>query len=105
MSDVSVIIVNFNAGPLLKQAVQSVLLSETVSKIIIVDNLSTDQSMDEMERIAILQSRLKCIRNQENLGFARACNIGVANAGESEYLIFLNPDCLMESNALETLIS
>ncbi len=105
MSDVSVIIVNFNAGPLLKQAVQSVLLSEAVSKVIIVDNLSTDQSMDEMERIAILQSRLKCIRNQENLGFARACNIGVANAGESEYLIFLNPDCLMESNALETLLA
>jgi hypothetical protein len=105
MSFLDAIIVNYNAGTLLNQAVQALLCSEAVSKVIIVDNLSTDQSMDEMERIAILQSRLICIRNQENLGFARACNIGVANAGESEYLIFLNPDCLMESKALETLLA
>ncbi len=96
MSFLDAIIVNYNAGTLLNQAVQALLCSEAVSKVIIVDNHSTDQSMDEMERIAILQSRLICIRNQENLGFAKACNIGVANAGESEYLIFLNPDCLME---------
>jgi len=105
MPNVCAIIVNYNAGLLLKQAVQSVLCSEAVSKVIVVDNLSSDQSIDEMERIAVSQSRLRCIRNKENLGFAKACNIGVAAADESEYLLFLNPDCLMEGNALEALLA
>lgn len=105
MSDVSVIIVNFNAGPLLKQAVQSVLLSEAVSKAIIVDNKSTDQSMSEIEQLCLLQPRLTCIRNKENIGFAKACNIGVEAADNCEYLFFLNPDCLMKGNALETLLT
>jgi len=42
MEKVTVIIVNYNAGPLLRQAVQAVLCSEAVSKVIIVDNHSTE---------------------------------------------------------------
>jgi len=105
MSDVSVIIVNFNAGPLLKQAAQSVLLSEAVSKVIIVDNKSTDQSISKIEHLCLLQLRLTCIRNKENIGFAKACNIGVEAADNCEYLLFLNPDCLMKGNSLETLLT
>ncbi|MRR15261.1 MAG: glycosyltransferase family 2 protein [Deltaproteobacteria bacterium] len=105
MPSACAIIVNYDAGPFLKQVVNSVLCSQAVRKVIVVDNHSTDQSMDEAEWIAVSQSRLTCIRNQENLGFAKACNIGVAAAGESEYLLFLNPDCLMEENALETLLA
>jgi len=105
MEKVTVIIVNYNAGPLLRQAVQAVLCSEAVSKVIIVDNHSTDGSMDAMERLAVSQPRLICIRNKENFGFAKACNIGVEAAGNGEYLLFLNPDCLMESKALETLLA
>jgi GT2 family glycosyltransferase len=105
MPSACAIIVNYDAGPFLKQVVNSVLCSEAVHKVIVVDNHSTDQSMDEAERIAVSQSRLACIRNKENLGFAKACNIGVAAADESEYLLFLNPDCLMEEKALETLLA
>ena len=105
MSFLGAIIVNYNAGPLLHQAVQALLCSEAVSKVIIVDNHSKDHSMDEIERIAVLQSRLICIHNKENFGFAKACNIGVEAAGNCEYLLFLNPDCLMASNALETLLA
>ena len=105
MDNVSVIIVNYNAGPLLKRVVNSVLCLHSVSKIIVVDNGSTDQSKAEVDDLSISSSRLICIHNQENLGFAKACNIGVAHAGESEYMLFLNPDCLMQSNALETLLA
>ena len=105
MVNVSVIIVNYNAGLLLNKAVSSVLCSESVSKVIVVDNSSTDHSMDEMERLAAAQSRLISIRNNKNLGFAKACNIGIAAAGEKDALLFLNPDCLMEDNALEKLLA
>jgi hypothetical protein len=105
MSFLAAIIVNYNAGHLLSQAVQVLLCSGAVSKVIIVDNHSTDNSLKDIERLASSGPRLLCIRNKENLGFAKASNIGVANAAESEYLLFLNPDCLMESNALETLLA
>ncbi|MGB5217978.1 MAG: glycosyltransferase family 2 protein [Smithella sp.] len=105
MRNVSAIIVNYNAGPLLKESFNMLLGSASVAKVFVVDNGSTDHSMDEMDQLAALQSRLICIRNSKNLGFARACNIGVEAAGNCEYLLFLNPDCLIDGNALELLLA
>jgi GT2 family glycosyltransferase len=105
MSRVSAIIVNYNAGELLLGVVNSVLYSGAVAKVIIVDNGSADNSMDEIEHLAILQSRLICIRNEKNLGFAKACNMGIALAGENDDLLFLNPDCIMNPDALETMLA
>jgi hypothetical protein len=105
MSKISAIIVNYNAGLILNEAVNSLLGSESVAKVIVVDNGSTDHSMDEIERLADSRSCLICIRNNKNLGFAKACNIAITAAGENDYLLFLNPDCLIDSNALETLLA
>jgi GT2 family glycosyltransferase len=105
MPNLSAIIVNFNAGPILNKVINLLLRSESVTRVIVVDNNSTDHSMDEVERLADSQSRLKCIRNNENLGFAKACNIGIGADGESDYLLFLNPDCLIDSKALDTLLA
>ena len=105
MPNVSAIIVNYNAGPILNHAVNLLLGSASIFKIIVVDNGSTDHSMDEMERLADSQSRLMCIRNNKNLGFAKACNIAVLAAGENDYLLFLNPDSLVDKDALETLLA
>ena len=104
MPKVSAIIVNYNAGLILNEAVNLLLGSASVAKAIVVDNGSTDYSMDELEHLAASQSRLVCIRNNKNMGFAKACNIAIAAAGENDYLLFLNPDCLVDSNALETLL-
>ncbi|MCX5848701.1 MAG: glycosyltransferase family 2 protein [Deltaproteobacteria bacterium] len=105
MSNLSAIIVNYNAGPVLNEAVNSLLDSASVTKVIVVDNASTDHSMEEMERLAVSQPRLMCIRNNKNLGFAKACNIGIAADGESDYLLSLNPDCIVDSGALEKLLT
>ena len=105
MSHISAIIVNYNAGLILNEAVNSLLGSDSVAQVIIVDNGSTDHSMDEIERLAVSQLRLKCIRNNKNLGFAKACNIAIAAAGENDYFLFLNPDCLVDNATLETLLA
>jgi GT2 family glycosyltransferase len=105
MSHVSAIIVNYNAGIILNEAVNSLLGSDSVAQVIIVDNGSADHSMDEIERLAVSQLRLRCIRNNKNLGFAKACNIAIAAAGENDYLLFLNPDCLVDNDTLETLLA
>jgi GT2 family glycosyltransferase len=95
-----VIIVNFDSGGFLKDAVESVLRSPLVSHIYAVDNASTDTSLDSLPR----DDRLSIIRNPANLGFAAACNIGVARA-TSDIVLFLNPDCQVAEGAVEYLIA
>ena len=105
MPKVSAIIVNYNAGLILNEAVNLLLGSTSVAKVIVVDNASTDHSMEELEYLAASQSRLICIRNNKNLGFAKACNIAIAAAGGNDYLLFLNPDCLVNKDALDKLLA
>jgi len=101
---VSAIVVNYNAGSVLNETVKLLLDLKPVAQVIVVDNGSTDHSMEAIDNLALSQSHLICIRNNKNLGFAKACNIGVVAAGENEYLLFLNPDCLPAQDALEKLL-
>ena len=105
MSKISAVIVNYNAGRLLNETVKSLLCSPLIIKIIVVDNNSRDNSMKHVEKLADVDSRIVCIRNNRNFGFAKACNIGIAADGESDYLIFVNPDCMVEKDALGRLLS
>lgn len=94
---VSIIIVNWNSGKQLSECVQSVLdfSSNTVTEVVIVDNGSTDNSLDAVSNIP----DVTIIRAGENLGFAVACNKGAAQA-DTPYLLFLNPDTRLESVSL-----
>lgn len=92
---ISVVIVNHNAGALLSQCIGSLLNAPHVAEIIVVDNASTDDSL------AILHGSSKIIisKNDKNVGFSRACNIGIKLARE-DYVLFLNPDCLVSQDGL-----
>ena len=98
---VSVIIVNYNGGACLAASVGSVL--GQCEQLIVVDNASTDDSLDGLDSLAS-GDQLKIIRNKENLGFAKACNIG-ARAATGNFFLFLNPDCIVESAAVSSLVS
>jgi GT2 family glycosyltransferase len=90
----SVIVVNFNSGELIFRCLERLRgRLPAASEVIVVDNASTDQSVECLE-----QARL--IRNTANLGFARAVNQGLAVA-DGDYLLLLNPDCLVEDWAIE----
>jgi GT2 family glycosyltransferase len=41
------------------------------------------------------EPRLKIVRNDVNLGFAVACNIGFSRA-KGDFVLFLNPDCRLD---------
>lgn len=105
MDEVAVVIVNYNAGDHLLDAVKSVLCSACASKVIVVDNASEDRSMDPIARLAVSELRLMLIQNENNLGFAKACNLGIASAGGSTYFLFLNPDCIIKPGALDKMLS
>ncbi|MCK9230776.1 MAG: glycosyltransferase family 2 protein [Syntrophales bacterium] len=104
MPNVSAIIVNYNAGNMLKDNVRALLRSKIVAEVLVIDNASDDDSVDSLKRLNASSKRLKVIRNTENEGFAGACNIGLG-AASGEYLLFVNPDCRVEPASLMVLRS
>jgi GT2 family glycosyltransferase len=97
-----VVIVNFNAGEFLTAAVESVLRSRSVAHVYIVDNASTDGSLDFLPHGH--DDRLTIINNTANLGFAAACNLGLMRTA-SENVLLLNPDCCVMEGAIDRLIT
>lgn len=101
MSDVltSVIIVNYNSGRYLQDCISSLHASSENIEIIVVDNASTDQSLMLVEENSAEIPNLQIIRNSRNLGFAAANNKAIARAA-GLYLLLLNPDCMVNGEAL-----
>ncbi len=96
---ISVIIVNYNSGPLLTDCVRLVLNSTTQVAVYLVDNASTDDSLSHLQQTFGKDNRLHILQNAANLGFAKAANLALPNT-EGEYLLFLNPDCLLHPDTL-----
>jgi GT2 family glycosyltransferase len=99
-----VVIVNYNAGAVLAEAVRTILPCPAVREVIVVDNQSADSSMATLESIFTGESRLRLLRNPANLGFAGGCNAAMAYF-QSPYQLFINPDCLVEPRAIGTMIA
>lgn len=97
---IATIIVNYNAGALLRSCVDSLLNCPIEIEIIVVDNASTDGSLDALVGLP----RVRIIKNPVNVGFAAACNIGLRVASAS-FLLFLNPDCTFKPGALGELLA
>jgi N-acetylglucosaminyl-diphospho-decaprenol L-rhamnosyltransferase len=98
----SVVIVACDSGTLLGECVASVLDSSAPLEIIVSDNASSDGSIEALESRWVGDARLRVLRNGANLGFAAGCNRAAAYA-RGDMLMFLNPDCRIEVDALERL--
>ncbi len=72
---------------------------EWVSEVVIVDNASPDDALEE----AAGRAWVKVVRNEENRGFAAACNQGAA-ASTGEILLFLNSDVAVPPAGLARLL-
>lgn len=102
----SVIIVNYNVKYYLDQCIRSVLRAfeemNTPAEIIVVDNHSTDGSVDYLEQRypQKLFPMVRFVRSAHNLGFARANNIAIRQS-RGEYVLLLNPDTIVGEDALK----
>lgn len=99
--DVSVVIVNYNTGPLLQHSVRAVLAQGAVKECIVVDNASHDDSIAGL-RTGENDNRLSIRLLDDNLGFAAGCNAGIADAS-GDFVLILNPDCLLEPETVARL--
>lgn len=104
MNPASVIIVNFNAGSLLIDCIRSVLASTVPVQVIVCDNKSTDGSIAELRCQFSGETRLTIIENLDNLGFATANNAALPYA-TGEYILFLNPDCIIQPETLGEMLA
>lgn len=99
MADISIIIVNFRGWGRLSQCLDSLSLIEDNRfsfEAIIVDNNSADGILDKFRQ---RYPKFTFILNAGNLGFANGCNLG-ANHSHGDYLLFLNPDTIVNAEAL-----
>ena len=99
----SVIIVSYNSIELLENCLFSVQKAmQTIDgEIIIVDNNSNDGSK---ESLPSKFPGVKFIFNNENLGFAKACNQG-SKISSGNNILFLNPDTVLPGTCLTDCIS
>ena len=98
---VSIIILNFNAGKLLLNCIESLTkLAYQNIELIIVDNVSTDNSQNQCKEKF---PQVKLIQNKKNSGYCGGNNVGIKNAN-GEFIIILNPDTIVESNLIDKLL-
>lgn len=99
MNKVSFIIVNYNGGKIIYDCIDSIVnaIKKVEFEVIIVDNDSSDNSIDLISNEENWKSRVRILKMGENLGFAKANNIGASNAS-GDILFFLNPDTLLEKD-------
>jgi len=85
------VVVNYNAGPALLSCVASVLGQDPLPELVVVDNASTD---DSLTRLREAQPSVRIVRSGDNLGYARAANLGIAATG-APVVAVLNPDTVL----------
>ena len=101
---VSVIIVNWNAGDVLKESLLSILNErELIKNVFVVDNNSTDGSVDG---ITELDEKISLMENGRNLGYSKAVNRVLQQKDKlAEYILVMNPDVVLYENTLTNLIN
>jgi GT2 family glycosyltransferase len=103
-TSLDIIIVNWNSGLHLRYCLDSMLRASSaefeLSRVVVVDNASSDGSVERAEAIALTTT---IIRNAENRGFAAACNQGSKDS-RADYLLFLNPDTTLLPESLTTAV-
>lgn len=103
--EVSVIVVNFNAGTYLQRCLSD-LSRQTFSRFeaLVVDNRSSDASFDKACRTLEHDARFRFFQMNHNYGFATANNLAAA-LSNAPWIATLNPDAFPEPTWLEELMS
>ncbi len=96
---IATIIVNYNAGETLRQCVNALLKSTEQTTITVVDNASSDRSAQDLQSFYGNHQRIEFLFNSSNLGFGPAVN-AVARRSDANWILILNPDCILETKTL-----
>jgi len=103
--NLSIVIVNHNQKELLKECLRNIQEAgiNFDYEIIVVDNASSDKSLELLSKFEIQNSKFKNICNNANVGFARGVNQGIKNS-LGEYILILNPDVVALPGSIEKMV-
>jgi GT2 family glycosyltransferase len=101
LKKIAVVILNWNGAKLLEQFLPSVIAYSSEASIYVVDNASTDSSI---EIIKSLFPSVKIIQNNGNYGFAKGYNVALQQV-EEEYYVLVNSDVEVTYNWLKPALS
>ena len=101
--DLTIAIISYNTRDLLLACLQSIqdMTKDVEYELIVIDNASSDGSAAAV-RAQFPQARV--IANQDNGGYAKACNQAV-NIGRGQYVLFLNSDTVMRTCTLSRMVA
>ncbi|UHQ54913.1 MULTISPECIES: glycosyltransferase family 2 protein [Microbulbifer] len=116
MTDVAVIIVNYNTGHLVAENIErifsSVIDTRLGLRLFIVDNASTDDSLSILSRARAASPHagsINLIESKQNGGFSYGNNLALQSVSRSglnpDYYYFLNPDAYPEKGAIDALVA
>jgi glycosyltransferase involved in cell wall biosynthesis len=98
---VSIVIPVFNCEKYIEETVQSIL-NQTMQdfEIILIDDVSQDKSLEIMQKLSLIDTRIKVFRNSKNSGAAASINFGLKKV-RGEYVCRFDGDDIMTKNKLE----
>lgn len=99
---IAAIIVSYQSASTLDACLTRLRAARGVVEIRVVDNGSSDATLDIVQRHASADPRVRFIANPDNPGFAAANNQGVA-ASQAPWLAFINPDLMVDADTLAQL--
>jgi N-acetylglucosaminyl-diphospho-decaprenol L-rhamnosyltransferase len=101
-ADIAAVVVTYQSAETIELCLQHLRAADGVAQIRVVDNASTDGTLEIVQRHALADARVRFIANPDNPGFGIACNQG-ADDSDSIWLAFVNPDCMVEDDTLARL--
>ena len=102
MPQVTVVIVTYQSAGTIEKALEPLRqpCQEGLLRCVVVDNASADGTVEILRRET---DWLKLIESKENVGYGPGCNLGWPSA-TTPYVLFLNPDAILDAAALGILV-
>lgn len=99
---IAAVVVTYQSSSTIDECLTRLRAAAGIAEIRVVDNASSDETMEIVQRHALADPRLHFIANPDNPGFAAACNQGAADS-RAPWLVFINPDLMVEVDTLQRL--
>ena len=104
MIKLSVIAVNHNSSALLKECFSSIVstIGNEPFEFFVIDSGSKEEDVNNL--LNLERDNVKIILNSENIGYAKAVNIGIRNA-RGDFILITNPDVFYKSNSIKIMLN
>ncbi len=99
---VAAIVVTYRTGPRLRECLYALASDPAVGEVVVVDNGNAAADEAWLDDFASTRAGVAVLRPGENLGFARACNLG-ARKITADHLLFINPDAVLRRGSVQAL--